>query len=324
MISIEELNNKWEALAGPETEKIRSLRINSICVPDLFIGFTPSGSRCLVLRLPERFDADFQSSVKQNLSLELYLETKWVVLTLIDDLFNDLFDDLILSIYNNIRSIEDASSYVSEFLKTYYKWSEFFQDNNNNALSDQTIKGLFGELVVLKEMIEIHPAATLNDVLDSWKGPFDTGHDFVSEHKNTEVKTKEQPAVHITISSEYQLQVEAGKTLELQVVNIVADPAGGFSLREAVLLIRDKITSKLGDYTIVLNALSQKGLTPRNLAVYDHLRYLPVSITGYNVAEDFPRLIRSNLSDAINTVNYKINLTLTDQYLIFENAVQWR
>lgn len=324
MMNIAELATKWRSLAGPPAEKIRSLRISATCVPDLYVGITPAGQRCLILRLPIGYEADFHSSVKQNLSLELYTETKWVVLTLLDELFNDLFDDLIFSIYNKIRNAAEADRYVSDLLKTYYKWSEFFQDSNSNALSDATIKGIFGELVALHEMIREQPSALLNDLLNSWKGPFDTGHDFIGELKNTEVKTKEQTATHIKISSEYQLQADAGKTLELQVVDLETDPAGGFSLKDAVMLLRDNITSRLGDYTIILHALSQKGLTPRNLTEYDHLRFLPLRITGYAVNEGFPRIIRSELTDTINTVRYKINLSLVSGYILFEKMLQWK
>ncbi|MCY1537527.1 hypothetical protein D9M68_730240 [compost metagenome] len=173
-------------------------------------------------------------------------------------------------------------------------------------------------------MIREQPSTLLNDLLNSWKGPFDTGHDFISELKNTEVKTREQPAAHIKISSEYQLQADAGKTLELQVVDIETDPAGGFSLKDAVMLLRDNITSRLGDYTIILHALSQKRLTPRNLTDYDHLRFMPLRITGYDVDKAFPKIIRSELTDAINTVSYKINLPLVSEYMLFEKNLQWK
>lgn len=324
MMNIAELAQKWQSLTGPPVEKIRSLRISASCVPDLFVGITPAVQRCLILRLPIGYEADFQSSVRQNLSLELYTETKWVVLTLLDELFNDLFDDLIFSIYNKISNTAEAGSYVSDLLKTYYKWSEFFQDSNSNALSDENVKGIFGELVALNEMITEQPSASLNDLLNSWKGPFDTGHDFIGELKNTEVKTREQPAAHIKISSEYQLQADAGKTLELQVVDIEKDPARGFSLKDAVMLLRDNITSRLGDYTIILHTLSQKGLTPRNLIDYEHLRFLPLRITGYDVNEGFPKIIRSELTDTINTVSYKINLPLVSGYMLFEKTLQWK
>lgn len=323
-MSIAELAQKWQFLTGPTAEKIRSLRISAACVPDLYVGITPAGQRCLILRLPVGYDADFQSSVKQNLSLELYTETRWVVLTLLDELFNDLFDDLIFSIYNKIGNTSEADSYVSDLLKTYYKWSEFFQDSNSNALADETIKGIFGELIALHEMIREQPSALLNELLNSWKGPFDTGHDFIGEAKNTEIKTREHPAAHIKISSEYQLQADAGKTLELQVVDIETDPASGFSLKDAVMLLRDNITSRLGDYTIILHTLSQKGLNPRNLTDYDHLRFMPLRITGYDINDGFPRIIRSELTDAINTVSYKINLPLISGYILFEKTLQWK
>ncbi len=321
-MKIQELEAKWELITVGQPGSIKSLRIDGISVPDLFIGWNAELKRCLILKLPANYLADFQSSVKQNLSLELFTDTRWVVLTLLDEQYNDLFDDLIFSIYNKISTMPDAVFYVSEFLKTYYKWSEFFQDNLTNGLSDDTIKGIFGELIVLNDILSLTPATGINDVLNSWKGPYDTGNDFIGESKNIEVKTKVAAAAHVKISSEFQLQPELGKDLELQVVNINPDPLNGISLKDIVLTIRDYVTSKLGDYTIVLTALSQKGLTNRNIADYDHLKFNALNLVTYAVTgNDFPRLIRTDLPDAINTVSYKLNLAAIQQHIISDKTL---
>ncbi|HPI06690.1 MAG TPA: PD-(D/E)XK motif protein [Saprospiraceae bacterium] len=324
MINIEDIQVKWQSLNKIDG-KIKSLMIDGKCVPDLFIGLNPEFKRCLILKLPAEFIADFQSSVKQNLALELFPESKWIVLTLLDEQFNDLFDDLIFSIYNKISNIADPSLYVSDFLQTYYKWSEFFQDNNSTLLSDEDIQGLFGELLVLNEMVRANSATEINNILNNWKGPYDARHDFIGDEKNIEVKTKVVSSIYIKISSEYQLQPDAGKELELHVVSIIQNSATGFTLKDLVLLIKSYVTSKLGDYTIILTTLSQKGLTARNLSDYDHLKFMPVSIQGFYVTNSaFPRLIRSELPDAINTVNYKLNLTELKNFIIFENPLQWK
>lgn len=320
-MKIEELGSKWHLITAVSSSSIKSVRIDSISIPDLFLGLNPELKRCLILKLPTIYHPDFQSSVKQNLSLELFSETKWVVLTLLDEQYNDLFDDLIFSIYDKISSIPEPPRYVSEFLKIYYKWSEFFQENQTNGLSDDNVRGIFGELMVLDELLKTTVSAEINNTLNSWKGPYDTGHDFIGEQKNIEVKTKINSVVHVRISSEFQLQPELGKELELMVVNIELDPLNGISLKDIVAVIKDRVVSKLGDYTILLKSLSQKGLTIRNLTNYDHLKFSALNLVTYSVGVDFPRLIRTNLPDAINTVSYKLNLGLIQQYIISEKTL---
>lgn len=313
-MELKELSQKW-ALLDTGKAGIQSIRLDSETFPDLFIGINKEGYRNLILKLPSGFVADFQSSTKQNLSLELYAETKWVVLSLLDDQYSDLFDDLIYSIYYKVREMESPKAYISEFLMTYYKWSEFFQDNRGDTLSNETIRGLLGELIYLHEQIKTCKSGELNDVLNTWKGPYDTGHDFIGEFKNTEVKTRTINSSGILISSEYQLESEPNKELDLLIVTIESDPEG-ITLKELVMMVRESIGLKLGDFGIIITALLQKGLTTLNLDVYDHLRYHLIEMSFYEVGgASFPKLIRSGLNDGISSVKYKINIQAIESYL---------
>ncbi|MFI5452589.1 PD-(D/E)XK motif protein [Pedobacter sp. UC225_61] len=308
-MNLEALVNKWSAFELSSSTTYKSLRIDSVCMPDLFIGFDKDENRCLILKLPTNYLPDFQSSIRQNLSLYLYNETKWIVLSLLDDSFKDLFNDLILSIYNKIFELSEPDRYVSELLKTYYKWSEFFQENSGNLLSDQQVKGVFGELIVLKNLLESSLSNDINDILNSWKGLYDTGHDFINENQTLEVKTKDLNASTIKISSEYQLEPEIGKELELLVVNVLMEPLIGISLKDLFISIREYVIVHLADYTLLLKAISQKGLTIKKMEDFDHLKFKPVNIISYNcMAEDFPKIIRSFIPTSINSVSYKVNL----------------
>lgn len=310
------MHDKWVLIENDNGTSLKSIRITSDTVPNLFIGINPQQQRCLILKLPENYTPDFQSSLRQNLALELFTESKWIVLTLLDNQFFDLFDDLILSIYSKIYKNADASSYVAEFLKTYYKWSEFFMEDVNEGLSDEQIKGLFGELAVLFELLETSNSSNINDVVSSWKGPFDTGHDFIEEDRTIEVKTKNLSSSNVKISSEYQLQKDPNKSLELIVVNVTIDPLNGDSLEDIVFMIREHIISKIGDYTIFLKALARKGLTSKNLKEYNHLKFIKNSIVTYDcLSHGFPMLIRSKLPDSLNSVSYSLNLSQLQEYI---------
>jgi hypothetical protein len=139
------LNEKWKVIPPSKNSEISSFRIDGDCIPDLFVGINPDSRRCLICRLPIEYSPDFQSSVRQNLSLELFAEKRLVVLTLLDDQYYDLFDDLIISIYSKIHDLNDAPIYISEFLRIYYRWSEFFDENQSSGLSVEIIRGIIGE-----------------------------------------------------------------------------------------------------------------------------------------------------------------------------------
>jgi hypothetical protein len=318
-MEIQDIRGKWLLVSPRSGNAYASVRIDSTSLPDIFLGMDSESKRCLILKLPKGYPADFQSSVKQNLSLSLYTETGWVVLTLLDDDFYDLFDDLIFSIYIKIHSMSSAGLYVTELLKTYYKWSEFFRDTHNQSLADETIRGLFGELIVLNEMLLESASADINDVLNSWKGPYDTNHDFVNETCDKEVKTRLESILNIRIASEHQLQADVGKNLELIIVTLVSDTINGVSLLDLVITIRDVVISKLGDYTIVLNGLSQKGLNVNSLQAYNNLRFIPVKITGYDCCQnEFPKIVRSNIAAAVSSVSYKLNVEELKPFILLE------
>ena len=314
ILTLEELSRKWLLLSVGEN--IKSVRIDSSTIPDLFIGFHPDGRRCLVLQLPSSYKADFQSSIKQNLSLELFPQTRWVILTLLDSQYSDLFDDLIFSIYYKIWALEDPALYVGELLKTYYKWSEFFQNRTSTTLSEEAIRGMFGELVYLRERLDATPALQVNDLLRSWKGPYDTGHDFITDDKDVEVKTRIIDTNIVHISSESQLMEDAGKQLTLVVVSIKPNLEGS-TLREVVVDSADKVIHKLGDFTIILRALAQKGITVNMLSAYDHLRFHINDITAYSCTTDgFPRITSSLLPTGVTHVSYKLNLSALKPFMI--------
>lgn len=309
---------KWELLGTNDTRYVKTIRLDPASKPDLYLGLKENQERCLVLKLPDNFEADFQSSVKQNLSLELFRETRWVILTLLDDQFNDLFDDLLFSIFHKISEISEASLYVSEFLNTFYKWSEFFQENQTRGLSDDEVRGLLGEMLVLQEKLLDIPSGQVNDVLHSWTGPYDTGQDFTGQFSNSEVKTRLNTSATVKISGEYQLQPDPGKNLELIIITIRPDHAG-ISLTSATLGIRDFVVKAMGDYTLFLKAIGRKGLTIHSMVNYDHLLFKPVNMVTYQAsADDFPRLDRAGLHPAITGVSYKLTVQVLSPWIIIE------
>lgn len=322
MISIEVLKSKWEILSKQTLNKLQTLRIDPESRVDMYAGVRDDATRCLVLKLPFGYVPDFQSSVKQYLSLELFSETGWVILTLLDIRFSDLFNDLIYSIYSRIYLLKDANLYMAQFLSTYYKWSEFFQDSTTGRLSEKEVIGLFGELLILKDKSEKAEALLLNNVLQSWRGPYNTGHDFIEEYSNTEVKTRLSDTATVTISSEYQLQPEEHKELSFVIVTIRQEPLNGLSLEDLVHKIRNAVTSKLADYSIFLKTLSEKGLGHHNLNEYNIYRYIPVSIIAYDCMNNsFPALVKSQLPESISALKYKLNVESLSTWILSKTPV---
>lgn len=317
MTSIE-LKQKWSGLSeNPVTSGFRSLRISADCICELYFGVSKEAKRCLILSLPSTKHLEFKGIQKENLSIEYFREKNLIVLQLTDSDFNDLFDDLILSLYHGIKSISQVDEYSNHFIQAFYRWSEFFEDKKSDLLSEDAIKGIMGELLVLKLLITAPDKPEINFLLKAWTGLYDKGNDFELENKNLEVKSKSPSGIDVKISSEFQLEVSPGKGLELFVVSLLSDFTVGIHISDLILEIKKLVEEYSGDNTILWKALSQKNITAKNVSQYDIYRFKPINWISYNCAdENFPKLSRSNIPEEISGLKYTLRTNLLTSFII--------
>jgi hypothetical protein len=308
-MNAELLKGKWGQLSEGKTIKgYRSIRINRDCVSDIYLGINEKGCHSLILNLPKSHQVNFKSVKKEKISIELFPETNYLIMTLLDEEYNNLFDDLIISLFNSIKDIKDVDLYSKVFIQTFYQWILFFTLDDNDRLSKDIIKGVWGELFILKELIQGSDSYNINDILFGWKGPYDQGHDFIYNDNHIEVKTKDIKKISIRISSELQLEVESGKKLTLAVVSVSEDMESGCSLRDLVLEIKKSVFDRLGDFSIILKALLQKGITLQNIQEYNNYRFKPLNIYDYDCLEEgFPKITTTELPQSISNVKYDLN-----------------
>lgn len=285
-------------------------------IPQLNIGFNKKSQRCLIIELPFDFDKPFQQFEKENLSLKYFKKEKCLCIILNDDFFKDLFDDLILSIYSKIHNISNTEEYSELFARHFFKWSTFFENKKTDGLTRDQVKGLIGELFYLKNLL-LNSKLSVDELLISWRGPYDEGHDFVFEFTDYEIKTIESSKNNVRISSEFQLECEKGKNLELVVILVNSDNENGLSLKSLINDIKIIVLDKLGDNSIFINALAQKGLTIGDLDQYEIYRYTPIEEISYDsTRENFPKLIRSTIPEEINKLNYNVRLNLIEEFIV--------
>lgn len=315
-MDVSELDNKWKSLRPDTQGAFKSLRLSADCIPEIYIGLDANGIRCLILKLPARHSINFASVIKQNLSIELFNETNWIILKLTNALYSDLFNDLIISLYNKVKSLREVSAYTKILIDAFYRWNEFFEDSNSNRLSDEALMGIIGEMFYLLWEIQVNDPLKINEVLSSWQGPFDKGQDFIFSNRNVEVKTKQQSTLDVRISSEFQLQAEIGKELRLVVATVAVD-SDGVSITDLTNRIRTLVVERLGDFSILLRAFHQKGLTIVNLSEYNHLKLRFLQMIAYDCMHpEFPKITVDSKSPLINTVKYNIRISELDGFII--------
>lgn len=317
-MDIKNLQSKWDIITDQEISKgYKSIILTSECKSDLYLGINKDANRCLLLSLPKGHKFNFKAVIKENLSLEFFSETNYIVLKLIDNSFYELFDDLILSMYNRIKDLFEVEEFSREFIQIFYKWSDFFSDKDSLLLSTNSLKGLFGELVLLQSYLDSLDSMSTDDILNSWTGPFDQRHDFTFDQRDVEVKTKTDSKLDITISSEYQLEKNLDKKLELVVITIIENE--GYTLDSIVKEIKSKIQLKSGDYTLFLKALNMKNINLKNTKLYDNYLYRPLSLITYDCESlSFPKIIKSNIPKEISKVKYDLRISALNSFITSE------
>ena len=319
-MNLDDLKQKWALIESlPRQGDYDLVLVSSESYAEVSLAISPDANRCLVLALPIGYEIDFREIVRENICLSMVPERNYVSVTLLDTRFIDLFDDLIISIHNAIFGIHSVNEYCSVFLKTFNKWSQFFERMEHDKLPDSVIRGIFGEIIVLQKFMADTSASEINSVLESWRGPYDQGQDFLFEDRNVEVKTRSVMNSSIKITSENQLDQTEGKGLELVVVTLEANVTEGQTLATLVQKIVKIIEGALGDSTIFYRAMGQKNLGPKNLDDYDHLSFRTHKIYRYDcLLESFPRLVRSELPLAVFGIKYSLNTSELEDYLIEE------
>lgn len=316
-------DNRWEQIVPPVSPSLyRSVRYDKDSNFGLLLAKNLQGSRCLIFDISEEFEIDFSTIRKTHIALTFEKDLSCLVLSLENSDFNDLFNDLTFSFNNAIKNEKSLDKATRVFINTFLKWNIFFEQSIERSLSKNSVIGLLGELFKLKRLLysQVDPFS-INDILLSWRGPYDEVHDFDFKNNSLEVKTKLISSGDIQISSEYQLERKDNKKLSLLVFNIEEDVINGVPISHLFLEIKNFITSQNGNVELFISALHQLGINHKSILQYDNWRFIIINSHEYDCENiDFPRLVSSSIPASIRSVKYSIYLNELEKFLIVKEV----
>lgn len=193
---------------------------------------------------------------------------------------------------------------ISSALVRWKYWKEMFGKKRSQLLDKQEIKGLMGELYELKN--RMMPDYGCKDAVKSWRGPLLGHKDFEINRTWYEVKTINDGAAQVTVSSLEQLESEVdGHLILVRVDETSENNERASNLNKMVLQITDMIEDPeiLEEFRTKLDNV---GYTANQ--EYDSINFIFKGSEMYVVNDYFPRLRRSEVSDAIGNVKYTILL----------------
>jgi hypothetical protein len=317
-MNVEELEIKWNKIHLPKSGSYAYNRINGVCLPELHIGVSEKGNRCLILVLPPNSKIEFVGEKKENLETYFRKKEKHIVLELTDRFYNSFFVDLVVSLYYRIKDISDENDSARSFISLIQYWSDFLRAKKGGLLSAEAVKGMYGELTYLEYLLD-DLDLPINDILNSWKGPYDDNHDFHFDEKNAEIKTKTIASNEVHISSEYQLEAVKGKKLELVAISVEDVAVNGDNLSSVLNRIRKYVLHENGDISIISAALLKKNIQFSTVDIYDSYMFRLKTFEVFNCDDaDFPKLTSTNIGDNLRKVSYRLILKDLDNKLLIK------
>jgi hypothetical protein len=224
----------------------------------------------------------------------------YACLELVDPRLGDLFTALCVEIVEQIAATPDRA--VAALRKVLTDWRALLA-GAREALSPAALAGLFGELLVLRRVLEADPGAVA-----LWTGPTRRAQDF---HKGTdavEVKTTVAPeGRRITVHGVGQLDVAPPGRLVLSWLRLRTDR--GVSVPELV----DDILAVTDDPPTFRNLLLASGYRESEREIYARRRFEVVEERTYQVGPGFPRIVPAGLAgDAtlagVGPIDYIVDL----------------
>ncbi len=191
---------------------------------------------------------------------------------------------------------------ISSALTRWKYWKEMFGRKNSQLLDKQEIKGLMGELYELKNYII--PDHGYKEAVKCWMGPLLGHKDFEINNTWYEVKTINDGAVQLIINSLEQLESEVnGHLVVVRVDETSENNDKAMNLNKMIIQIVDMIEDPevLEVFRIKLDNVGYS-FDPE----YDKFNYIFKGSEMYTVNDEFPRLRRDKINDAIGNVKYTI------------------
>lgn len=204
----------------------------------------------------------------------------------------------------SVRVTNDDETAYHTLRSRYYSWRQLFRPDSA-CMNESEIMGLIGELLFLKDYMI--PERGIDVALDSWMGPEKTHKDFSDQQDWFEIKTVSFGKESVRISSIEQLDSDVDGTLVIYELEKMSPTFEGIKLNQLVNNIIALLTNSSQRETFMAK-LQLFNFDFSN--EYDAIVFALRNRNMYRVdTENFPRLHRTMLPEAISRAQYDLLLT---------------
>ncbi len=300
----------WEALMREQSHRTGYRQLHDVTSAKCYLGYTPqTGTRFVQLDIPASV-AKRAATVRRTQAIRLDRvnandHEHVIVLLLQEPGLTDVFCLFIDDLLQHLVLTQGAEQAVSTLYSRFEHWQQLFARIASDVIGLERQRGLFGELTILKELLDRHEDAP--EIWDCWRGPFSANHDFSMSGTALEVKTSiaSLPVMHI--SNEVQLDLIGWQAVVLCLVHLNEVRGGTQTLTGLIHELLERSSARPAIHTTFRSKLLKVGVGPQHYDLFTEQGYVVRNIQCYQVTEDFPAIRRSALNNAIGKVIYELH-----------------
>ena len=282
------------------------------------------GSVALILEIDKRVLSGL-SDLPASKGFELSISTlspgrsgrTRLIFALSDSEFLDVFSSLAADIVRTLVGARDETDAVAQLVDRLRTWQEFLRRFGSQGMSREARRGLYGELVFLRDyLLKVLPGT---EAVMAWTGPRRAPHDFQTPYGSVEVKTTAAATPHsFRVANIRQLDDRGVSALYICVVRVDESEGGEETLPEAI----NRLRSALGASAKQLDEpLINAGYIEAQRSLYQSPRYSIKSPRFFHVAEGFPRLLESEVPNGVEGVSFSVALAACVDYACSDREV---
>ena len=315
------LDDRWDTLAADPLHAVFQL-FDASHPLDFYLGKDSEKHKLLLLVTPEE-----PPTIRDMRAIRIRTfkrdDGKWSLLLVLDSailspMFSMVCEDLIESSRNSGLPAHQSLGYV---LRRLSNWRQLLERGLPGLLSENEVRGLCGEILVLKRLF-IHIGK--GDAVRAWVGPKGADQDFQTHNAAWEVKTIQPGAISVTISSESQLQTTS-RTLFLVVIELAASDHNApesFILNSLVEDIRALLGDDPDSLELFENTLIKAKYVSRS--EYSIPSLSAQSLQLFTVDGDFPRITGNQITFGISQVKYELSLNACEKFRLNSMSLNTR
>ena len=233
-----------------------------------------------------------------------------ITFSLIGEQSKDIFLHFCYDMIEHSRFVTSPERDANIICARYIQWQKALIKNNCNILTFEEIKGLIGELIVLKNYMI--PKYGEEVALKGWMGIEQTDQDFTYDDFWFESKTCVSGSASVKISSIEQLDTDRLGYLAVSVLDKTSEAdADRLTLNSIVDTVKELLKSKVLKEQFV-DRLMDFGYIKDDR--YDGICFRHEGTSLYRVDSTFPCIRDSHVPDATINVKYELLLASIESY----------